>query len=300
MFSVVMANYNGEAYLREAMESVISQEYEDFEFIVVDDCSTDGSGSIIRELADRHANRVRAIFCDENQGQGQAFNIGVAASKGDVVCFFDSDDVWLPGKLRNTAAFIAWFGPASLYQHNLFFLEKDERTEKRFRETLVSGDLFSVTQKTGEIPLFVPTSGLAFPRAILDKVLPIPPLFRTCADGYLTRTTFCYGPIASTYDAWGYYRVHGGNNVFQNPNHDTWHYRHKMLYPALNAYYEAHAIDLRFEARRARTVQPAKPAAAPASMQTPVRPKRSLAQKLIETSLLDLVRYVRRRLGRSV
>ena len=245
-FSVVLANYNGEAYLREALDSVLSQTYDDYEFIVVDDGSTDESPTIFREYADSHPGRVRPLLKERNEGQGVSFNRGVEMASGEYVSFIDSDDVWLPEKLANTARQIDRSRSSTVYQHNLYKWRHNEKTTERFRALISSGDFWGYTQQTGVFPLFCPTSALTFPRQLLAKVMPIPDGFRTCADGYLTRTSFVHGPVSSVDECWGYYRIHGSNNVFANPAHKSEDYRYKLLIPALNAYYAKMGISYRF------------------------------------------------------
>ncbi len=85
-FSVIMANYNGGKFLAEAIQSVLDQEYKDFEFILVDDGSTDDSPAIIESFAQRHPETIRTLIKRENEGQGESFNKGFALSKGKFVC----------------------------------------------------------------------------------------------------------------------------------------------------------------------------------------------------------------------
>ena len=102
-----MANYNGMEYLADAIDSVVKQEFTDFEFVIVDDGSTDGSRQIIAEYQQHHPDLVLPIYQPENRGQGAAFNAGIAASRGEVICFLDSDDLWFPEKLGQVHAFFA-------------------------------------------------------------------------------------------------------------------------------------------------------------------------------------------------
>lgn len=245
--SVVLSNYNGSQYLQESIQSVLGQEYDDFEFIIVDDGSTDDSADLIRCFAASYPRKIVALLESENRGQAVGFNLAVAKASGDIVAFIDSDDLWIPGKLANLAAFIDLAGPAALYQHNLYYMDGNNKTEKLYRELLSTGCLYKETCVTRRVPgMFVPTSGLAFPRSILKKVMPIPEVFRTCADGYLTRTAFCHGMVASINAAWGYYRVHANNSVFNNPMHNNRSYRNKLLVPVLNQYYACIGAELRY------------------------------------------------------
>jgi glycosyltransferase involved in cell wall biosynthesis len=93
LVSVVTPVYNGEAFLRDALDSVFAQDYEPFEAIVVDDGSTDGSSAIARSYP--AARYIR----QENQGQSAAYNAGIEAARGELVALADQDDVQLPHRL---------------------------------------------------------------------------------------------------------------------------------------------------------------------------------------------------------
>lgn len=246
LISVVLANYNGERFLAETLESVAAQTFSDFEVVLVDDGSTDGSGAILQAFADAHPERVRLFMRPKNEGQGPAFNFGVEQAQGDLVALLDSDDLWLPNKLERLAALYQAQPDAVLYQHNLRLHIDGAPTERLYRELMLSGDVFGYTKRSTVFPLFTPTSGLAFPRAVLQRVMPIPHGFRTCADGYLTRTTMVLGRVAATDEWLGYYRRHGGNNVLGNAGHDAMRYRTELLIPALNAFYKRNKIRMEF------------------------------------------------------
>ena len=91
-FSIVIPVYNVEKYLRECVDSVLSQSFEDFELILVDDGSRDESGNMCDEYALRDS-RVKVIH-KENGGQSSARNRGIAASSGEFAVFLDSDDMF--------------------------------------------------------------------------------------------------------------------------------------------------------------------------------------------------------------
>ncbi|OUD02540.1 bifunctional glycosyltransferase/CDP-glycerol:glycerophosphate glycerophosphotransferase [Streptomyces swartbergensis] len=101
-FSVIVPAYQVQAYLRECLESVLSQSCPDLELIVVDDCSPDACGAIIDEFAARDA-RVHPVHLPENVGLGRARNAGVARASGDYLLFLDSDDTLTPDALRSIA-----------------------------------------------------------------------------------------------------------------------------------------------------------------------------------------------------
>lgn len=92
MISIIVPVYNAEKYLHQCVNSVLSQTFTDFELLLINDGSTDGSGAICDEYAAIDA-RVR-VFHKENTGVSETRNIGIDNSKGDYVIFCDSDDYW--------------------------------------------------------------------------------------------------------------------------------------------------------------------------------------------------------------
>ncbi|NGO69087.1 bifunctional glycosyltransferase/CDP-glycerol:glycerophosphate glycerophosphotransferase [Streptomyces boncukensis] len=97
-FSVVVPAYRVQGYLRECLDSVLTQSFRDIEVIAVDDCSPDGSGLILDEYASRDP-RVQVLHLPRNSGLGRARNTGVQHATGDYLLFLDSDDSYLPGAL---------------------------------------------------------------------------------------------------------------------------------------------------------------------------------------------------------
>jgi glycosyltransferase involved in cell wall biosynthesis len=94
--SVVIPVHNGEAYLAEAIDSVLAQSYRAFEIVIVDDGSTDTSARVI----ERFGASVRA-FHQQNSGTGAARNRGVRAARGELLAFLDQDDLWDSAKLES-------------------------------------------------------------------------------------------------------------------------------------------------------------------------------------------------------
>lgn len=95
LVSAIIPTYNRAAYLVQAVESALAQSYPALEIVVVDDGSTDGT----REALTPYLHRIRYIYQD-NQGEAVARNTALAASKGELIAFLDSDDIWLPGRLE--------------------------------------------------------------------------------------------------------------------------------------------------------------------------------------------------------
>lgn len=105
MVSVVMAVYNAEKFLSQAIESILSQSFENFEFIIVDDGSTDTSWNIILKYK-KTDDRIRSIQLEKNQGVAAASNAGLEVAKGKYIARMDSDDISLPDRLTKQVDFL--------------------------------------------------------------------------------------------------------------------------------------------------------------------------------------------------
>lgn len=99
IISVVMSVYNSEKYLSESIESILSQTFSDFEFIIIDDGSTDKSNSILNKFA-RSDARINIITNLENIGLANSLNKGLHIAKGDYVARMDSDDISYPKRFE--------------------------------------------------------------------------------------------------------------------------------------------------------------------------------------------------------
>ncbi len=95
-FSVIIPVYNREKYITRAIDSILKQEFESWELILVNDASTDGTKKIIDSI---HHPKIKAIHNEANKERCASRNIGIAASMGKYICFLDSDDYHLPNHL---------------------------------------------------------------------------------------------------------------------------------------------------------------------------------------------------------
>jgi glycosyltransferase involved in cell wall biosynthesis len=102
--SVLMAVYNGERYLKPALESILAQSFEDFEFIIVDDGSTDRSPALLQQCAARDA-RIRLIWVPHT-GLTRSLNQGLAIATGEFVARMDADDIARPQRFARQVEFL--------------------------------------------------------------------------------------------------------------------------------------------------------------------------------------------------
>jgi hypothetical protein len=101
--SVLMSVFNGESYLKESMESILNQTFSDFEFIIVDDGSTDSTAKILRNYRDP---RLVLLHNEQNIGLTRSLNRGLTYVRGDFIARQDADDVSLPYRLERQVAFL--------------------------------------------------------------------------------------------------------------------------------------------------------------------------------------------------
>ena len=99
--SVIIPTYNRAELLPRAVNSVLSQTYDDYEIIIVDDHSSDNTQDVIAKFTDQ---RIRPIRHERNTGQSASINTGIANAMGEYIAFLDDDDEWLPNKLEGQVA----------------------------------------------------------------------------------------------------------------------------------------------------------------------------------------------------
>ena len=108
--NIITPSYNCKKYFRNTFDSVLSQTYNDWEWIIVDDCSTDGSFEYIKELS-KEQPRIKVFKTSKNSGTAVARNIALSHSNGKYITFLDSDDLLDPNYLEEQIEFIKDNGP---------------------------------------------------------------------------------------------------------------------------------------------------------------------------------------------
>jgi glycosyltransferase involved in cell wall biosynthesis len=208
LVTVVIPNHNYARFLGAAIESALDQTYARIEVVVVDDGSTDDSRGVIASFG----KRIRSVL-QENGGQSSANLAGWRAAKGDILLFLDADDALrrdaverVVGAIgRDTAAVqfcLATIGSDGEPLGGIYPPLPADWTPERIRETLL---------RSGFYP-FPPTSGNAYPRWFLERVLPYDPQrYARGMDGLLAAVAPLYGKVVVLPEALGYYRIHGSN-----------------------------------------------------------------------------------------
>ena len=170
MISVCMATYNGGKFIREQLESILSQLSSDAEIVVADDGSTDDTLLVVDSLKE---SRIRVLPAERHLGVIYNFERALRASKGEIIFLADQDDVWLPGKVEMC---LAALNEADLVMHDAFLLGLSDAFESAWGR---NGKLSDIrTYRSGVVANWWKNSFtgccMAFRRKVLDKALPFP------------------------------------------------------------------------------------------------------------------------------
>jgi len=224
--SILINNYNYGRFISEAINSALSQDYDDIEVIVYDDGSTDDS---LVKLA-KFGNRIKVIS-NKNFGklptlnQTHAIEEAFKLSSGDIIFLLDSDDLFSLGKVSKIMNIFKNNLNAICVQHTFKLIDKDGKDMQKKKRPIISGiKLPEAIFFTGRLDLFFSqTSALAFRRGFLDRVLPLKEDSYTMLwpDLRLTRIAMFTGDIITLQEQLGSYRLHGSNWYASKENKES-------------------------------------------------------------------------------
>ena len=129
LVSIITPAYNAAVYIRETIQSVINQTYQNWELIVIDDCSSDETYQIVKGYCDMDS-RIRLIQNEINSRVAISRNNGLKIAKGRYVAFLDSDDIWLPNKLELQIKFMNKKQCVLSYAYYISFFESITNAKK--------------------------------------------------------------------------------------------------------------------------------------------------------------------------
>ncbi len=160
--SVIIPTHNRAGRVGEAIGSVLKQTYRDWELIVVDDGSTDGTAEVVRAFDDARISYVS----QDNRGVSAARNRGIAEARGEFIAFLDSDDRWEPCKLEVQMAFFSAHPDAHICQTEEVWIRNGVRVNPRKKHAKPSGWIFKEC-----LPLCVVSpSAVMIRRAVFDAI----------------------------------------------------------------------------------------------------------------------------------
>jgi glycosyltransferase involved in cell wall biosynthesis len=169
--SIIIPTYNRLPMLREAVNSVLAQDFEDFELIVVDDGSTDGTADEMKG----YGGRVRLLHHPENRGVSAARNRGILHTRGKYIAFLDSDDLWVKGKLKIQVAFLDDNPHYPICYTDEIWIRRGKRVNPKNKHAKYSGWIF---EKCLPLCIISPSSAMVrktlFSKVgLFDEALPV-------------------------------------------------------------------------------------------------------------------------------
>jgi glycosyltransferase involved in cell wall biosynthesis len=186
LVSVIIPTYNRAWALAEAIDSVLAQDYNNFELIIVDDGSIDNTPDLLNEFAGK-----LKLIRQKNAGVSAARNHGIAEARGDFLAFLDSDDTWLPKKLSRQVDFFIRCPDALICQTQEIWIRNNTRVNPRPCHKKPSGMIFDPSL---ELCLVSP-SAVMIKRDLFDKVGLFDEGLPACEDYDLWLRVSCRYPV---------------------------------------------------------------------------------------------------------
>ena len=194
--SVVIPLHNKAAYIKRALDSVLAQTHQDFEVIVVDDGSTDGSEITVERCTDARVRMVR----QENAGVSAARNRGIAEAHADLIAFLDADDEWLPTHLDTVMRMRQRYPECGAYATAERIVETGSRSRTRTFPTIPASPWEGIIPSFFRTVLIdgdpVNSSSVAIPKRVLDRIGAFPVGVRRGEDTYMWSRIALRYPIA--------------------------------------------------------------------------------------------------------
>ena len=239
--SVVIIFLDAERFLREAIASVFAQSCTDWELLLVDDGSTDGSTSIARDYAHTAPERVRYLehAGHANRGMSASRNLGISAAAGSLIAFLDSDDVWVPRKLEEQLAILKANSRAQMVCGRSVYWESWAASATSHADKI--SDLCGPADAVAEPPALlrrwfdgqrtIPSqSNIIFRRDMATRVGGFEETFRGLyEDLALTAKIYLHEPVYVADRCWDYIRRHPESCVARTSPREWETARHRFL-----------------------------------------------------------------------
>lgn len=205
LVSVIIPTYNRREYVRLAIESALAQTYTDFEIIVIDDGSTDGTGEALRA----YDGRIHYIFKANEGNAAAARNYGMSIARGEYIALLDSDDLWLPDKLLRQMETMLDDSDLGLVSGHVgvidatgTVIDPGPKHPWQIESVVLPSDIVLRS------PLHAST--LLVRRRFMDADLPFDPRFRICEDWHLCLQVASQARVGFVPDVVALLRSHGG------------------------------------------------------------------------------------------
>jgi glycosyltransferase involved in cell wall biosynthesis len=215
LISVIIPVFNGEKWIEQTINSVLSQTFKSYELIIINDGSTDNTEKVILDFNDKLIYRIK-----ENGGQASARNLGIKLASGEYISFIDSDDLWVPEKLDIQYSQLLQSGLKWSYTNAIAFREDISNIIFRFSESNkhYSGEIFDKLF----LNCFIPSPTLLINKSVFDRIglFNEDLLLKNREDWNMWIRISQFYPIHYISEPLAYYRLHS-NSVTSSESRDN-------------------------------------------------------------------------------
>jgi glycosyltransferase involved in cell wall biosynthesis len=219
LVSVIMIFLNGEQFIAEAIESALTQTYDRWELLLVDDGSADGSSAIARGYTERFSSKIRYLEHGKHESRGMSAsrNLGISYARGTYIAFLDADDVWLPSKLERQVDILTRHPEAALVcGRTEWWYSWTGKPEDRQRDFLQKFSVppDSVVQPPAVLNMFLQDEwaslcDIMVRRSAIDRVGSYEEIFRGMYEDQAFHAKLCFAfPVFVSGECWYRYRQH--------------------------------------------------------------------------------------------
>ena len=210
LVSVIMSNYNtSEEYLRASIESVLNQTYSNFEFIIIDDCSTDTSLEIIKSYKDE---RIVILENSENLGITKSLNKGLSIAKGEFIARMDADDICFPTRFATQVEYLKNHSEVIFCGTGVELIGdwQGKHANKVICREIPEKELFKIYLLFGNYPNIVHPTAMFNNKLLIENSITYDERFSVAQDYKMWVNCCNYGECVNLKETLLYYRVHRG------------------------------------------------------------------------------------------
>ena len=197
LVSIVTPSFNQSAYLEHTIRSVLEQDYSNFEYIVIDGASTDGSVDIIK----KYSSRLAYWVSEKDLGQADAINKGMSRAKGEIVAWLNSDDYYLPHAIKSAAAALEANPQVMMIYGNMLAVNQTSQTINQLRYRPLTLEDLLCFQIIGQPAVFMR-------RVAFEKAGGLDTSFHFMLDHQLWLKIAAQGPMVHVDETWSAARFH--------------------------------------------------------------------------------------------
>jgi glycosyltransferase involved in cell wall biosynthesis len=198
--SIVTPSFNQASFLDEAICSVLDQDYPNIEYIIIDGGSTDASVEIIQ----RYSDRLAIWVSEPDRGQTDAINKGFARATGEILAWLNSDDIYLPGAIRQAVDYLLAHPEAGMVYGDANLIDEQGQVIGRFPAAQTD------YRRLRRGYVHIPQQASFFRASLWEKVGPLDPTFYFAMDYDLWVRLARLAPLHYTPRLWACFRLHGG------------------------------------------------------------------------------------------